>query len=508
MKQVHYKTVFFSLLLIILGYSQRISAQEVSFDEEYPDSLIDGSFFMIDDSLLCIHYPEAILKTTVVVPQTEIFSHLCQLHYTPINSATFNYLILTTPSLYNSLQSDIVTYAEDVHTIYGYGIYIETIENAAPEDIKSLILNYQYNLCGVFFIGDFGNCLYELDNDFGKYGYKKWPCDLFYMDLNGVWSDSDGNGIYDQHTGNVAPEIFMGRLSTAGLSSLGDEISLIRRQLQKSHNYWWRTSYNTSDTVLNYIDKDWNGIFLPNTISPVFASSNVDDIRYGVSSVFSPSDYLQRLSSNNYGFTHLAAHSSPVLHQLTNGYINLSQIINNTSSNYAYNLFCCSACNWMAGTSQGYLGGAYLFNQGKTIAVVGSTKIGSMLGTSIFYSQFPNKNIGEAFLYWWQNHYGNSHSSNVISWSYGMTILGDPTINFRHNVCNICEEDIILTFFPSDNHSNFVLFKAGNSITVSNTFTIPQGVHVVFDAPQVNFSNGFSCPIGASFETRNEGCEL
>ncbi|MBQ7423679.1 MAG: hypothetical protein IJ141_10940 [Lachnospiraceae bacterium] len=108
MKQVHYKTIFFVLLLIILGYSQRISAQEASFDEEYPDSLIDGSFFMIDDSLLCIHYPDAILKTTVVVPQTEFFSHSCQLHYTPINYATFNYLILTTPSLYNSLHSTVV----------------------------------------------------------------------------------------------------------------------------------------------------------------------------------------------------------------------------------------------------------------------------------------------------------------------------------------------------------------------------------------------------------------
>ena len=32
--------------------------------------------------------------------------------------------------------------------------------------------------------------------------------------------------------------------------------------------------------------------------------------------------------------------------------------------------------------------------------------------------------------------------------------------------------------------------------------------HVIFDAPIVTFANGFSCPLGASFETRNEGCEL
>jgi hypothetical protein len=43
---------------------------------------------------------------------------------------------------------------------------------------------------------------------------------------------------------------------------------------------------------------------------------------------------------------------------------------------------------------------------------------------------------------------------------------------------------------------------------VSSSFTIPQGVHVIFDAPEVVFENGFLCPAGATFETRNEGCEL
>jgi hypothetical protein len=50
--------------------------------------------------------------------------------------------------------------------------------------------------------------------------------------------------------------------------------------------------------------------------------------------------------------------------------------------------------------------------------------------------------------------------------------------------------------------------KAGNKITVSGGFVIPQGVHVVFDAPEVVFDGTFTCPSGASFETRHEGPEL
>ena len=89
-----------------------------------------------------------------------------------------------------------------------------------------------------------------------------------------------------------------------------------------------------------------------------------------------------------------------------------------------------------------------------------------------------------------------------------MTILGDPLIDTRYKVTNKCVNSLILTAFPSENSSNLVIYKAGISINVSGNFVIPQGVHVVFDAPTVTLESTFSCPLGASFEIRNEGCEL
>ena len=102
-----------------------------------------------------------------------------------------------------------------------------------------------------------------------------------------------------------------------------------------------------------------------------------------------------------------------------------------------------------------------------------------------------------------------SYSSPVqVSWNYGMTILGDPTIYLGHKVSDVCTNNLSLTSFPTNNTSNLVIYKAGTSINVSGNFIIPQGVHVIFDAPMVTFDPCFTCPVGASFETRNEGCEL
>ena len=89
-----------------------------------------------------------------------------------------------------------------------------------------------------------------------------------------------------------------------------------------------------------------------------------------------------------------------------------------------------------------------------------------------------------------------------------MTLLGDPSICFGHDLSEVCKDNLTLTQYPAENTSNHVLFKAGSSIRVTGDFTIPIGVHVVFDAPTIIIEDGFDCPLGASFETRNEGCVL
>lgn len=78
---------------------------------------------------------------------------------------------------------------------------------------------------------------------------------------------------------------------------------------------------------------------------------------------------------------------------------------------------------------------------------------------------------------------------------YGLTILGDPTIYLKHRVSNICVNDLTLDSFPSENRSNLLMFKAANSIHVSDNFVIPQGVHVIFDAPKLHLVHAFHAPL-------------
>ena len=414
--------------------------------------------------------------------------------------------------MYDSLFVEVKRYSEDIHTIYGYGVYVESVSGGTSEEIKSLILAYQNNLCGVLFVGKIAESLFEVTNDHGEGGYQRWPCDLFYTDLDGLWTDTDQNGILDSHVGNVAPDIMLGRISTTGMPSL-DSTSAFRELFNRDHKFWWDSSFQSEMKSLAYTNPPWSynaSEFNSTQFNLLSGETNTDSFRYGFYTDFSSSDYLSKVSSGLYRFTQLASHSCPQSHSFYNNEtIGVQDVIQSQSSNIAYNLYCCSACNWMLPNNYGYMGGAYLFGGSKTLAVLGSTKVGSMLGFNKFYSPLRRgKSIGESLKEWWIAQCGSTHSLNEIHWFYGMTLLGDPNINFRYSVSNYCVDNLSLSVFPQNDTSNLIMNKAANSIALSGNYVIPQGVHVIEDAPQIVIHGSFKCPVGASFETRNEGCNI
>lgn len=294
--------------------------------------LVNPRLFHIDDSLLLEVYPAAQVRPLHAPPQqNDEFSHLQMLQFTANDTEKPFYLIITTPTLFTNLKKEIIQYAEDVHAIYGYGIYLEVVSNATAQQLKSLIVSYQNNLCGVISIGDFPACMFEIANDYAdlgeeSYGYRKWPCDLYFMDLDGAWDDTDNNGIYDTHTGHVGPDIYFARLSTHGMLSMGNETDLYRRQLKKSHSFWWNSSFHSQNTALGYINRDWVGNIGANELGLVFPSENTFICQDGLDTCFSTNDYLSRLVQSDYGFTHLAAHSSSIHHEFGDSKISLLQI--------------------------------------------------------------------------------------------------------------------------------------------------------------------------------------
>lgn len=140
--------------------------------------------------------------------------------------------------------------------------YIVTIEknisaSTSPSQIRKTLQKYYYddeNLSGAVFIGNIAAPLFNNKRDQGDPYWHDYLADFYYMDLDGIWEDSDNNGVLDEHKDtenklwdkvrkklnlgdNRTPEIWVSRIRADKLESLGDEIFLLKNYFEKNHNY-------------------------------------------------------------------------------------------------------------------------------------------------------------------------------------------------------------------------------------------------------------------------------
>ena len=159
--------------------------------------------------------------------------------------------ILVENSLYKSIKDNLKQYISDIEN-EGYSIFLQTLSGGSPIDVKAWIkTQYKRGCEGIVFIGD-------IPAIWAKVGDEVFPCDLFYMDLDGNWEDTDNDGIYDSHTagsGDMAPEVYVARLYSSTLN-YDSEVNMINNYLEKTHSYRigklmqpWRG--------LEYVDEDW-----------------------------------------------------------------------------------------------------------------------------------------------------------------------------------------------------------------------------------------------------------
>lgn len=427
-------------------------------------------------------------------------------------------LIIVDSTLYSELAFEINRYAYDIHHVYGCNVIMEQVDSETCLDIKSLIVSYQSNLDGCVFIGDIAPAFYEADKDYAipdNNSYVVWPSDMYYMDLSGTWADTDNNNIFNQYSGDKRPEVFVGRISTSNMGNLIGEIEGMRLYLKKKHSFWIGHRKVNKKFGLTYTNDDWQDYdgFL-DAISDLYGNNCYDSCRPAHYTSFGKTDYLQKLNNDRYEFIQLASHSGFDHHErfgLSNDWIDGSEIFSNGIKPLGLNLFCCSACCWTDYTpNQAFLGGDYVYSPySDALCVIGCTKAGGMYRFEYFYPQLGQaKTMGQALVYWWR-HKGLLDYNWEISWNFGLTIIGDPLVNFFHCTNSTCQDQITLTSY-NNSDSPLSYYLASESIIVapsSGSFTIPVGDHCILNAPTVEINGEFLCPLGSTLEILNEGCK-
>jgi hypothetical protein len=340
-----------------------------------------------------------------------------------------NIAIITEQSIAPALTNELNQLTNNLQN-EGYTVYNYSMSGTTPESLRTMLWNlYNGNgLEGALLIGNLPIAWFEIANDFNQYGYADFPIDLFFMDLDGTWLDtmSTGNGKYDGHTGNVHPEIYIGRLYPSGL---GDDTLLLKNYFRKNNSFRHDTLLLTQRALV-FIDDDW--IPNANQWAAAVAILYADTMNYWDAETTRATIYRRNLDTTQ-ALVQVCAHSWPGGHQFSyssgtaHDYYYSYEYTNQDPPSNFYNFF---ACSFSCYTATGNCGGnCAIFNATSGVGSIGSTKTGSMLDFEYFYRPLAQgQTLGQAFKHWFTCIYDS------VGMSFGMTLSADPfLIPLGHN---------------------------------------------------------------------------
>jgi predicted nucleotidyltransferase len=447
-------------------------------------------------------------------------------------------IVAVNSTLYPSISAAVDQYLSDLLAA-GYSVSIQTVSGGTPASLRSYIQGQAQGLAGVVFIGDLPIAWFEIDYDFDGTDpdqidneYAAFPCDLFYMDLDGSWADQRSTtpfqaGVYDVHAagnGDQGPEIWVSRLTTSTLTYGGaTQSGLTNNYLSKNHRFR-EALLRPMDRALVYVDDDW--VSWASEIDGFIGASYPDRALIDDSYTTCRADFRDTRLIESYEWMHVMLHSSWWEH-----YFKVGGAWEMIGENYAtvtaqdiqtidpigafYNFYACSGARYV---ESNYLAGWYVFGQENGLGAVGTTKTGGMWDYGPFYSPIgAGGTLGMAFRDWLTSE--APYDSLDVKWFYGMTVLGDGALATRPRATvdpvpfdtdAPVTAPIVLDFDRPMNSSTFsqLTFSAsgGQSGRRNGSYSYdPTGNRLIFD-PSEDFQYGEAVDVVMSRKIRSAEC--
>ncbi|MBI9015861.1 MAG: carbohydrate binding domain-containing protein [Phycisphaerae bacterium] len=337
--------------------------------------------------------------------------------------------VVVDSDIFNSLSSEISIYANDL-AASGYTVSIINFSGDAIYLKNQLVnlYNQTESLVGAVFVGQIPHVIYEMYEDWGNgEEYTTFPCDMFFMDMDGVWGDSlnyknvqAGNGKADTWEGDHRVEIWVSRMKTDRLSKLNsNEVDLLKSYFERNHRMRGNI-LNDAFTSLAYPDDDWSGMGSGDKDAHALVYDRDLVTMINAPDQTNAQDYQDNRLTAGYQHIHVRSHGWAQGHS----YANVNDYVRLDPQTSFWSLFVCSGCDF---TYDNNLGLMTVFNdEGQGLLTWGSTKTGGMMWDEGLYSEVGNGEcVGEGFIRWFNKRY---QWEGAPRWCWGMVLLGDGSL--------------------------------------------------------------------------------
>jgi len=335
--------------------------------------------------------------------------------------------IIVNKHLYPSIKASIDRYIADVELIEGKRVWLDSATfdetNNKKELRDSLAGRYAHDsLEGSILIGDLPLCDFL---DTGTGSHDVFPCDLYYMDLDGMFAPED---LPDSHTGSKNLEIWVTRLVCSVLMHCAGltETQILERYFDRVHLRMYGQDQQPRNYLIAGMYWEWSTLESENRQYLGYNASHITAYRSTYDSSYNDSicAYQWKMAlvdGKEYAYVYSHAGGRPDRHRI--GYW-IHEIYDDRTNCRFYNIYCCQNARYTTAN----MCGAYA-TEDQGLISIGAAKSGSMSPGSYRAYNEPlgkGKSFGEAFKYWYTN-----EGLASISWHYGMTMQGVGTLRLK-----------------------------------------------------------------------------
>lgn len=330
-------------------------------------------------------------------------------------------LVVIEARLIEPLTDNLIEYFQDLEA---EGVLVALVPwyEGNVDDLRDLLrgAHQKFDLSGAWLLGELPAAWYEqhaFDRD------EEFPFDIYLMDLDATWEDSDGDAIFDGHS-EIKADIFVSRLQ-------GSEEEL-KSYFTKLHSYRKNGTFFKQSAHI-FKDDDWSEFKPGKTWGLENLYTEVDAIESTTEST--KESYVQRLTGSGAEYVYQWIHANAktlIFSGEGGGRLTVDDIAEKNLKGVFYNLFDCSAARF----TQKNLAMTYLTETDYGLATIGSTKAGGVYTPEIFHEQLADGYTwGEAYLEWY-----NEKGQKDDEWYLGIVVFGDPMLTLRNSKLQLLEQ--------------------------------------------------------------------
>lgn len=388
--------------------------------------------------------------------EVDSYAPRAPLSYEPGRPATGRIAVLVATNIYTAVSNAVRTYTRDLAS-NGFSTITLTFSGSA-EELRAVLSNYYYSaesLKGAMLVGEMPYAVWEMLKSFndGTTNYAADLADIFFMDLDGVWADTNSTspfaaGRYDTRSGNLELEIWVSRLRgrgiTAAVGAYTNEVTILTNYFHRLHQYRI-TNMVMNKKGLTYTDTDWNNYKLTDQVE-MQACYPTDVVSRAVGVDTNPPaasgiDFRDAYMTQNVEMIQIRCHGNAIAQIFDDGTsISYTTWTNKDPKAVFYNIYGCSGGDFLTTNNIARIA---IFNRDANGLVSWShSGEGGMIGfwgykTRVFFDTLgEGETVGEAFRRW----YNGCVAADQIyypeywmtpKWWNGMILNGDGALTVR-----------------------------------------------------------------------------